>query len=68
MGRNNSSLKDCAELEGEWFDRNLPGYQQQGKATGGQLIKKLVSMMCNYVEKTWVPSAEKQINEQVRRI
>ncbi len=59
------NLADVSSREMEWFDRKMPGYVKQGKASSDMLSEKLISMLCSYVESTWKPAAEKKIRSEL---
>eukprot|EP01119_Soliformovum_irregulare_P021064 TRINITY_DN693_c0_g1_i2.p1 TRINITY_DN693_c0_g1~~TRINITY_DN693_c0_g1_i2.p1 ORF type:complete len:586 (+),score=131.49 TRINITY_DN693_c0_g1_i2:63-1820(+) len=52
-------------FESSWFEENLPGFLDKGHVSSEVLISKLSSMLCKYVEKTWLPGTKQAIAAKI---
>jgi len=62
--RSGETLQQSAALEVPWFNANLPDCVERGVASSGALMEKLVRLLIEYVDMTWVPQAKKQLTQQ----
>lgn len=58
-------LDEVALRELLWFDQHLPGFVEKGLVSADVLIGRLVDMLCEYIEQTWVPAAVKKVQETI---